>query len=804
MKKLLKKLISVSLAAMMSVMAVPITQDTIAFAVSRSTKTKLDIGSIIVGLQDASDEVSIPIKIENLWIAGAEPNLKNCQLVLIYDDELSFESREKGLMNPICKNDKSTHTITIDASADTPINEDGVLFTLGFKLPENLGNKVGYDISSSLVYLENEDGDEISSSVSDGYIEYQENMETEETINQINPLEIVAESAEIPAMAGEEVSIPVTISDNIGISGTMFSFEFDSRLKYLDTTWGIINGTDAKNDISSTEGMSILSIVSASASNNDENGVLFTLNFEVPEDVKENDVYNVNITKASVFDSNYNELKFVTKSAKLTVRNNNILPDPTDVTEDTTEPETSINITTKPVQKKEKPDSLSVASVVEYGNVAGKKVNVPIYIENNSGFATSNIVFKYDTRLTVNTANLCLSSNIQGSFIPFVNTEEGTITIISASESNVKTDGNVFWLSFILPNDAAEGDIYPIKIDSVPNWGHINEKGEDGYVRGSITYKALTVTSYDGSISIEKEPVTTAATYITTETTTTNAQKAEDDEEQHLVPIQPLTVNSKNIISIPPVHIAPEDAGQKITIPVYISKNEGFASAGFLISYDNRLAISSSDIKTTNYLKASTSKFAFDNIKIVSIAIAGIENTYGDVAICNMSFTVPSNAKSGDKFDVSIKEIHCWDHLLLEGEVGYDPGFTTVKELPISVINGYIMVDKDSNTAFDNNNKTNQDNNLDIVTPSTSLLLGDADLNGKVDAKDAVLVLKEYATILTDRKYQTILKTNADVNFDGRYDSADAVFILQYYAAKLTGYTQKMDPFMESRGYKKR
>ena len=819
MKKLFKRLISVSLATVMCLMAIPVTKNAAVFAVPSSSRTKLNVENVTIGPGDAGKEVQIPVKIENLSAAGKTPELKSCSLELEYDESLSFSNKENDMMKFTgFYNSKSSHILAIEASADTLINEDGVLFTLSFTLPESLGDKIDYSITINYCELLNGEGDEISSESSSGHIEYDENQTTEETFYQENPVEIAIESAEIPAMAGEEISVPVTIANNAGIAGSMFSFEYDSRLKYLDTSWDIIRGTDITSETSSTEGMSVITITSANASNSTEDGVLFTFNFEVPEDVEIGDVYHINIVKCSLNDSNFHNLNFVTKNAKLTARNNNILPDPTDPVVETTEPETTNNIVTKPVSKKNDPDSLSVATVVKYDNADGKKVDVPVYIENNSGFASNTVVFKYDTRLSIRESDIKLSSDLQGSLLPFIDVNEGTITLSSVFNSNVKQDGNVFWLTFTLPDDVKEGDFYPIKIDSVSEWNHINEKGEDGYIRGSVTYKSLTVTTDDGGISVEKKPVVTTTKPVAAnlETTVTTAKKAE--EERHSVPIQPLTVKSKNVISITSVYIAPGDAGKKISVPVDVFKNEGVASVGFLISYDSRLTAESSDIKMSTYVDGSISKIAFDDIKAVSIAIARTENMNVSAKICDISFTVPADAQPGDRYNIEIKKVYCWDHLIESNEAGYESGFTKMRELPISVRSGSIIVEGNKQTAADKNSEANKEYNKDhvdnanIVTPNTkddtkTYLLGDANLDNTVDAKDAIVVLQYSAESIAGNNHKRALETNADVNFDGEYDSKDAIFILQFYAEKVAGNIKenaKMDPFMADRGYEKK
>ena len=65
--------------------------------------------------------------------------------------------------------------------------------------------------------------------------------------------------------------------------------------------------------------------------------------------------------------------------------------------------------------------------------------------------------------------------------------------------------------------------------------------------------------------------------------------------------------------------------------------------------------------------------------------------------------------------------------------------------------------------------------------------------DGKIDSKDAVLVLKSYAESLVNSNATVNLA--GDVNKDGKVDSKDAVIILKYYAATLTGFTGSIDKF---------
>lgn len=68
--------------------------------------------------------------------------------------------------------------------------------------------------------------------------------------------------------------------------------------------------------------------------------------------------------------------------------------------------------------------------------------------------------------------------------------------------------------------------------------------------------------------------------------------------------------------------------------------------------------------------------------------------------------------------------------------------------------------------------------------PTENKSLGDVNNDGEVDSKDAVNVLKDYASFLTSNKYSLDMD-KADINGDGKIDSKDAVLILKYYAEKL-------------------
>ena len=65
--------------------------------------------------------------------------------------------------------------------------------------------------------------------------------------------------------------------------------------------------------------------------------------------------------------------------------------------------------------------------------------------------------------------------------------------------------------------------------------------------------------------------------------------------------------------------------------------------------------------------------------------------------------------------------------------------------------------------------------------------LGDVTNDGKVDSKDAVLILKKYAQSIVTGKLTGMSYARGDVNKDGKINSKDAVLVLKYYASTLAG-----------------
>lgn len=83
--------------------------------------------------------------------------------------------------------------------------------------------------------------------------------------------------------------------------------------------------------------------------------------------------------------------------------------------------------------------------------------------------------------------------------------------------------------------------------------------------------------------------------------------------------------------------------------------------------------------------------------------------------------------------------------------------------------------------------------------PKPPPMFGDPNDDGRVDAKDATFVLKEYALRSTNVEAEplpTEIKNAADVNLDGFVDARDASTILAYYAYLSTGGKDELEVYL--------
>ena len=83
-------------------------------------------------------------------------------------------------------------------------------------------------------------------------------------------------------------------------------------------------------------------------------------------------------------------------------------------------------------------------------------------------------------------------------------------------------------------------------------------------------------------------------------------------------------------------------------------------------------------------------------------------------------------------------------------------------------------------------------------TAAGNIMLGDVNFDEKIDARDAAVVLSEYAGIATgtDTSLSEIQASCADVDGDGKVMATDASRILEYYAYISSGKNESLEDFL--------
>ena len=86
-----------------------------------------------------------------------------------------------------------------------------------------------------------------------------------------------------------------------------------------------------------------------------------------------------------------------------------------------------------------------------------------------------------------------------------------------------------------------------------------------------------------------------------------------------------------------------------------------------------------------------------------------------------------------------------------------------------------------------------------VAPAQSTVILGDPNNDGKIDAKDATFILAEYAKLSTgaESSLTEAEKTAADVNKDGKSDAKDASAILAFYAYVSTGGSMSLEDYLK-------
>ena len=411
----------------------------------------------------------------------------------------------------------------------------------------------------------------------------------------------------------------------------------------------------------------------------------------------------------------------------------------------------------------------------------GYKVDVPVTISNNSGFAGGGLVFNFNKKeLGFN--------GVSGDIIeyPVESGNNNSVSVTFARDENIEDNGTMFVFHFILPVSAKSGDVFNIA-------GSI-ETFCDEYGRN------LPVKITDGAVKIDED-------YMTDKNVTYN--HANDNE---------------TVIEVGNVKVSKEDIGKKVKVPVAIFNNPGFAGTGFGYTYDERMTFSSIDgILIGSPVTASGTNYE-------AVTSAKSSDLTADSVLYYLNFELPENAKTGDVYNISAKMNQFANADTKDVKVKlYDGSITIVGDsepLKATVKTNELEVGKKTTIEANQENLTyaTSDSNVAVVSKSGEITaisagtvtitvinsdgetdqilitvkglnletttetesLGDLNNDGRIDSKDAVIVLKSYAEKLAGNETKDDISAG-DVNGDGEVDSKDAVIILKYYASVIAG-----------------
>ncbi len=258
---------------------------------------------------------------------------------------------------------------------------------------------------------------------------------------------------------------------------------------------------------------------------------------------------------------------------------------------------------------------------VVVGNVsakAGETVVVPVTIHKNPGINGMQLNVSYDTALELTKAEkgealTGLNLTLPGSF------DNPSKFLWDGLNENERTNGVALNLSFKVPSTAKAGDLYTIAVEAPAGSIYDNE------------FNDISFDMIGGAITVVKG-------------------ESEEPTQPSVDPTENETEITKPSVKIGSVTAK---AGDSIVVPVTIFKNSGINGMQLNISYDPVLTLTKAEggdalpslTLTQPGEYGNPSKFLWDGLN---------ENEKGNGVVLNLTFKVPSSAKSGDSYYVAV------------------------------------------------------------------------------------------------------------------------------------------------------
>lgn len=366
----------------------------------------------------------------------------------------------------------------------------------------------------------------------------------------------------------------------------------------------------------------------------------------------------------------------------------------------------------------------------------------------------------------------------------------------------------------------------------------------------TTTTTSTTTTTTTATKTTESQPVSTTANINTTSQNTnapastapiTTTVTTTTEYAYSFVIHDPVGENQTNILRAQRVDATGDEMKAGVSVKIDFDNFVDYVnSIGFGINYDGRLefdgyesdkeitvtyneikdddgvtkygriAVAASSSKEkgifSNEIKDSKNDGTFITIKFkIKDSYAPKSDEYYAILIDDNPYTYENNGKmitinpvfSVNKSGGGMRDINkCVEdgyiHCISKSSSSDDDNKNTDTDYSKGDKEGGIQSGDAKNIAEDSGNKTVSVNNNDYKIgdlKKENLLLGDANLNGTVDAKDATVILVAYANhIARNDSYMNALKYNCDTNFDRVYDAKDATNILVYYAYRIAGF----------------
>ncbi len=305
----------------------------------------------------------------------------------------------------------------------------------------------------------------------------------------------------------------------------------------------------------------------------------------------------------------------------------------------------------------------------------GETVKYPVYIENNTenGFAASGIRLFYGDKLQLNLNEkdrpvTTLGVACDELNVTFGHNSEWRCVGCGTMGDGDKDNGLMFTVELVVPVQAENG-IYPIVIDIDNILDHSTNAIEYQAVNGCIY-----VTDGDEEYPYSTAPTDTAPPSLeTTAPETTEPDPAYTEttpmsfgEKWGIYALEDrsdLVDGKTNIIA----GIVEAEAGETVKFPVYIANNskDGFAATGLRLFYDDMLTPTLKEDGMPNAIKgeacdAVITKFSHNAEKhIIGLDTMGDEPETDNGLMFTVEITVPSDAKGGDKFPMTL-EVDKW------------------------------------------------------------------------------------------------------------------------------------------------